>query len=73
MRTKVLFLLFVLSLIIVPLFADTILLKSGKQVEGSIVEQAAKSVKLETEGAGYVDIPQLMVSCLFNGIPVSSE
>ncbi|MFA5271801.1 MAG: hypothetical protein WC412_05630 [Candidatus Omnitrophota bacterium] len=50
MRIKIVFLAVLFFLSVTNVFADTILLKSGKTVEGNIVEQTDDSVKLEVEG-----------------------
>ncbi len=50
MRNKILSLLVLSFLVCASLFADTILLKSGKTVEGKIIEKTSGSVKLEIEG-----------------------
>jgi len=50
MKNKLILLCIVLVLITANLFADTITLKSGKQVEGKILERTDKLVKIEAFG-----------------------
>jgi hypothetical protein len=48
---KVLFLCCVLCFFSLSLFADTVVLKSGKQIEGTIVEKTNDSIKIDINGA----------------------
>jgi len=50
MKNKIIFLCIAFILVTINLFADTITLKSGKQIEGKILERADKSVKIEAYG-----------------------
>jgi len=50
MRIKILLLLVLFFLSVTNVFADTILFKSGKTIEGNIIEQTGEAVKLEVEG-----------------------
>lgn len=50
MRIKISLLLVLFFLSVTNVFADTVLLKSGKTIEGNIIEQTGDVVKLEVEG-----------------------
>lgn len=50
MRIKIVLLAVLFFLAVTNVFADTLLLKSGKTVEGNIIEKTSDSVKLEVEG-----------------------
>ncbi|MDD5195945.1 MAG: hypothetical protein PHQ96_09815 [Candidatus Omnitrophica bacterium] len=52
MRAKILFLCFAVFMISSNIYADTILLKSGRTVEANIIERNADSVKVDIEGIG---------------------
>lgn len=51
MRIKISFLCLAFVLVAASLFADTITLKSGKEIEGTILEKTDDSVKIEAYGA----------------------
>lgn len=50
MKNKVLCLCFISLLFLGSAFGDTIILKSGKQIEGAIKEKTADSIKVDIEG-----------------------
>jgi hypothetical protein len=50
MRNKAVFLCFVFFLFLSSAFCDTIALKSGKQIDGTIKEKTSDSVKVDIEG-----------------------
>ncbi|MDD4955698.1 MAG: hypothetical protein PHP17_06650 [Candidatus Omnitrophica bacterium] len=71
MRNKVLCLCFISFLLLGNAFCETIILKSGKQVEGSIKERTSDSVKVDMEGVSITYYLTDIVS--INGQKVAIE
>lgn len=50
MRNKIIFLCLAVALVAVPVFADMITLKSGRKIEGEIIESTDEIVRIESYG-----------------------